>query len=97
MTVPEVTRAAQKRYDVVASPAVKAYVGANYVILLLATTAFLWSESGMAAADRLLGAGLLLITLLVCGALFEKRRWAVPLEAARVLGVVAAVVLVRVA
>lgn len=90
VTIPEATPEAQVKYDVRASRRTIAWVAANYVLLLAATTAFLWFEGRMTIAERLGAIALILTTVVTCGALVEHKRWALPLEAARIAAVAGA-------
>ncbi|HVO30342.1 MAG TPA: sterol desaturase, partial [bacterium] len=87
VAIPEVTPAAQKKYGVRFPRAVGAWVAANYVALLAGTTAFLWFAGRMDAPARIASTAVIVATVIACGALFEHRRWALPLEAARLLGI----------
>ena len=89
LEVPEVTRATVRKYDPRPSRALVAYPAANLVLAVIGTTALLFTELTLDLPRQAALAGLLLLTLLGFGALLERRRWAVPLELAR-LGLAAA-------
>jgi alkylglycerol monooxygenase len=87
---PEVDRAQQHKYDPRPSGRMTAWVAINLFAVVLATTALLWLQATMPVSKQLLIATLVLATLLGFGALLEKRRWALPLEASRLCAIAAA-------
>ncbi len=90
VTVPEASRETQHKYRLGISRALSAYVAVHFVIVTVATTVFLWIAAHAPPQVLALLAGLILATVIAWGGLFESRRWAVPLELARLALVVAA-------
>jgi alkylglycerol monooxygenase len=89
VTIPEASRATQRKYAVPIAPALVAYVAVSFLVVAVATTALLWFAHGASLAPMLASSLLILTTLMVWGGLVEGRSWAVPLEIARLAGVVA--------
>ncbi len=71
------------KYDPPAAKGLAAYVAANLVLAVAATTALLLFQHDLSLARQAAVAGLVLLTLAGWGALFEGRRWAFALEVAR--------------
>jgi len=80
VTIPDVSRATQRKYDTLAPRGLDAYVGVVFTLLVGGTTALLAFQSKLSADGQALAAASILFGLLTPGALFEARRWAVPLE-----------------
>jgi len=85
---------ARPKYDVAPSRRTRRYVFVQYTLLLAATSALMFVHGrlrpvALAAACTALAGGLLAL-----GGLLEGKRWARPLEVARLAGTVAAVALV---
>jgi alkylglycerol monooxygenase len=91
--VPEVSRETQKRYRTPASVGVRRYVFVNFVLVLLATGALGFLGPKLAKAQVGVCTALILFALVVFGGLLEDKRWAKPLEVARLATVVVAAVL----
>jgi hypothetical protein len=89
LDTPEVTGAAMRKYDPAPSRGVIAYLAANLVLAVIGTTALLFTQFTLDLPRQAALAFLLLLTLLSFGGFLERRRWAVPVELAR-LGLVAA-------
>jgi sterol desaturase/sphingolipid hydroxylase (fatty acid hydroxylase superfamily) len=85
LEAPEVTRATARKYDPRPSPGVFAYLSANLMVAVIGTTALLFTEFTLDLPRQAALAFLLLLTLLGFGGLVERRRWAVPLELARLV------------
>jgi alkylglycerol monooxygenase len=82
--LPEAPRAAPAgKYDPRPARGLVAYVAANLVLAVLATTALLLWQGSLAPAARAVVAAVILLTIAGWGALLERRRWALPVEAAR--------------
>ena len=94
VTVPEVSRAAQRKYDVKTSRALNAYVVAQFVIVGAAMMTINVLQSSLSELDLAIMTAPILATLLAWGALFEAKRWAVPFELARLCCVPVAVAMV---
>ncbi|MFN8299293.1 MAG: sterol desaturase family protein [Chitinophagales bacterium] len=77
------------KYDTEISSGLNNYVFAQFVVVLLATTAFLILMGGKAVTDHFaLKAAIgtwIIASLTSFGAIFEKRKWALPLEPLRLL------------
>jgi sterol desaturase/sphingolipid hydroxylase (fatty acid hydroxylase superfamily) len=86
---PPVDVATYRKYRPPVVPGVRPYVVANFVLVTLATTGFLVLESTAPRVWVAVVAALLLVTLVVWGGLFERRGWARPLEALRLVAVTA--------
>ena len=80
VTLPEVSRATQRKYDTLTPRGLDAYVGLVFSLQVAGTTALLAFQSKLGALGQALAAASLLFGLLTPGALFEARRWAVPVE-----------------
>jgi hypothetical protein len=85
LEAPEVTRATARKYDPRPSPGLVAYLSANLVLAVIGTTALLFTEFTLDFPRQAALASLLLLTLLGFGGLLERRRWAVPVELARLV------------
>lgn len=83
VTVPEVSRATHRKYETPAPRGLDVYVGLSFVLTVAATTALLWHQQALSAPVIVVIASLVLVGLSVWGGLFEARRWAPPLEWAR--------------
>jgi hypothetical protein len=93
---PEVDRASVQRFEVPLPRALRLYAVAQFAIVLVAGTVFLFRQASWTPAARGGAAAAIAVSLVVIGALLEGRRWAVPAEVARVLGVLALAALVTV-
>lgn len=78
-------RATYRKFDTRVSPAVTLYVGAQFVLLLVVTTFFLFRQATLDPAREWTLAGLILIWVMDLGLLLEGRRWGLWVELARVL------------
>ena len=94
-TIPDASRDTQRRYAPPARAGLRAYVLANYVVVVVGTTGFLLVNHALSAVQLVAYAGLVGVTLVAVGGLLESKRWAAGLEVARLmlLVVVVAVVL----
>ena len=86
----EITRAQQQKYDPRPSPRVAAWIAVNLAAAVVAASLLLWFQATLPRGKQIIIASLLLATILGFGALLERRRWAVPLEAARLAAIAAA-------
>jgi len=84
-------RAAEK-HDVPVSPALRAYLLANFALVLGVTFLLMLYGPRLPARVLVTGAALVLVSLLTTGGLVERRRWARPVELARVAAVAAGLV-----
>jgi alkylglycerol monooxygenase len=85
---------ARPKYDVAPSRPMKRYVLAQYVLLLAATSALMFVHGRLRPLPLAASCAALAGGLIAMGALLEGKRWARPLELARIVAGVAAVVLV---
>jgi alkylglycerol monooxygenase len=76
-----------KKYDVPVSPGLRRYVLANFALAVAATFLLMLWSSSLPGPLLATSAGLVLTTVLTAGGLLERRRWARPLEVARILAV----------
>jgi alkylglycerol monooxygenase len=90
VTIPEVSREAQRKYDVACGPAIDRYVGVHFALATVGAGFWLWFEAGMSRPDVIATAVVFLVGLIAWAGLVEGRRWAVPLELVRLVLVVAA-------
>jgi alkylglycerol monooxygenase len=89
--IPETSRETQTRYAAHASRGVSRYVFANFVLLLGATSAVMFLGAAWPVSQKAIVTGLIVLTLVCFGALFEGRKWARPLEALRLVAVLVVV------
>jgi hypothetical protein len=83
VTVPPPDPATHPRYDLRAPRGVQAYVAVQFVVAAAATVAYLWVESSAPPSFLAACAVVFVTTLVAWGALLERKRWAWPLELAR--------------
>jgi alkylglycerol monooxygenase len=83
VVIPEVSRATQRRHAVRPPRWVAPYIAAQFVLVAVATAAFLFGIGAMSATAAAIAAALIVVTLASWGALFEARPWAYGFEAAR--------------
>jgi hypothetical protein len=80
---------AREKYDVSSTRAMSAYVIVQFGVAVLATTALMFLQGTLPRPVLAAGAVLVLTTLVTSAGLLEKKRWARPLEAARLVTAVA--------
>jgi sterol desaturase/sphingolipid hydroxylase (fatty acid hydroxylase superfamily) len=83
-----------RKYQPPVSVRLGRYLGAHYSLALLATFLVMLLAPRLAGAQRLAVALLIALSLVTTGALLERRRWARPLEVARILLVAGVTVIV---
>jgi alkylglycerol monooxygenase len=83
---------ARAKYDVAVSPAVRAYALVQFAPVIAATFLMLLWQYTAPKAALAAAAALVAWTLVSVGALLDGRRWALPLEAARLAAIAAVVV-----
>ena len=71
-----------------ASAGLQAYVIVQFVIALALGIVFLVRNDSWPPAARWTVAGFVVVSLVACGGLLERKRWAVPLEIARLVAAV---------
>ncbi|MCC7535906.1 MAG: sterol desaturase family protein [Deltaproteobacteria bacterium] len=81
--IPAVSRATQSRYDVETTKGLDAYVVATFALVVLGTTGLIVAQASVALEVLVAPVGLVVLTLSTLAGLVERRRWAVPLEVAR--------------
>ena len=86
--------AARVKYDVSPPPPVKRYVVAQYILLLAATSALMFTHGALRPAQLAVACAALAGGLVALGGLLESKPWARPLEGARLAATVLAVALV---
>jgi hypothetical protein len=82
---PAVDRATLAKYDVPLTTARKAYVVVQFALLVVGTVAFLYASPRLDAASRAALGAAAVVGLVSLGGLLDRRPWAVPLEAARLV------------
>jgi alkylglycerol monooxygenase len=92
VVVPPADPAAYPRYDVRAPRRIQLYVAAQVAVAAAAVMAYLWIESSAPPVFLVFAATLFLATVVAWGGLLEGRRWAWPLEVARLVAAAALVV-----
>ncbi|HUG53226.1 MAG TPA: sterol desaturase family protein [Vicinamibacteria bacterium] len=85
---PEVDRATVRKFTSAAPASVQVYAAVQFTVALLLGTAFLFRQASWPAGQRWLTVAFVVATLATCAALMEGRRWAVPLEMARLAAAV---------
>lgn len=80
VTIPDVSRAAQRKYDTVVPRGLNLYVGVAYLLVVGGTTALLAFQGELGVSGVVLATASILFGLLTPGGLFDARRWAVPIE-----------------
>lgn len=96
VTVPEVSRATQHKYETRAPRVVNAYVLVGFALAAVVTTALLEVSKSLAWYENGVIVVLVLVSLSVWSGLEERKSWAVPLELVKLaLGVMLAVWLLR--
>jgi sterol desaturase/sphingolipid hydroxylase (fatty acid hydroxylase superfamily) len=79
------------RYEVPVPPSLKGYVTVNFTLIALATFGLLLGQDTLPLRDQIGIAFLVLLALPAWGALFEGKRWGLPLELSRLALTAAAV------
>ena len=73
------------RYDVPVTPSLKWYVTLNFGLIAVATFGLLLGQDTLPEREQLVIAALVLLALPAWGALFEGKRWGLPLELSRLV------------
>jgi alkylglycerol monooxygenase len=87
---PEVNRETLRKYGPPQPRAVKIYVLAQFVLLNVFTSFFLFSQSAWTSFARVAAAAAIVVSVLSLGGLLERKRWAHGLETVRLAGGAAA-------
>ena len=89
VTIPEVSRESQHKYDPRPPARVGAYAVASFVLTFGAAVGFLMLQPQMTFWPQVVYAGELTVAMLTISGLIEQKRWAPPLEAARLISLAA--------
>jgi alkylglycerol monooxygenase len=89
VVVPPADPTRTRRYDVRARPGIVAYVAVQFVLTAAATVGYLWIEGTASWAFLGAASAVFVATLLAWGGLLESKRWAWPVEGARLAASVA--------
>jgi sterol desaturase/sphingolipid hydroxylase (fatty acid hydroxylase superfamily) len=81
-----------EKHDVPVSRPLRRYVLVNFALAVAATFLLMLYGPRLPAGRLVAGVGLVLLSILTTGGLIERRRWARPLEVARVAAVVVALI-----
>lgn len=82
---PEVKPEEAIRYDTETPRGLNGYIAVHYALVVMALVWFLLKADAVSLIERAAAAGLMLLTMLIWGGLFEKKTWALPLELARLV------------
>ena len=82
-SIPEASRAAQRKYDAKAPRGVDGYAMVGFALVSAASSALMMKGQSLDAPSKALVVGAVLTALVGWGGLFERRAWAVPFEWAR--------------
>ncbi len=91
VTIPEASRATQKKYDAHGPRGLVAYVAVNFAMVGAATTMMLAMQATAPLVDLAVATAAVLATLIAWGWLFEGKRWALAFEIARLVAATAAI------
>lgn len=83
---PEVDKSSYKKFDTNNPSAINYYVFYQYLIALLGTAFFLFNGDAFNLGEKLLMTSLITIQVVICGALFESKRWVLQAEIIRIIG-----------
>jgi sterol desaturase/sphingolipid hydroxylase (fatty acid hydroxylase superfamily) len=84
-TAPEVDAATYRKWDTPVPRWLALYGFVQFTAVLLAAALLLFRQGALSGAWLLAGAAFIAVSLVALGGLFERKRWAAPLEAARLL------------
>jgi alkylglycerol monooxygenase len=90
---PPVDLAQREKYDVTLSSGARSYVRVQFIVLLVATGVLLLAKASLSRELVVVACVSLAGGLVALGGILESRRWAVPLEVARLLAFAGALVL----
>jgi alkylglycerol monooxygenase len=79
------------KHEVAVSPGVRAYVAVQLASTVLGTTLVLWYGKTSGVSAVAIAAVILVVATLTAGGIMERKRWAWPLEGARIVAAVLAV------
>jgi hypothetical protein len=92
---PEVDAASYRKWDTPLPRALAAYVSVQFAGLLFAASVLLWRQGVLSAAWLTAGALFVSTSLVALGGVLERKRWAVPVELARMTVLLAALAFPR--
>ncbi len=84
----EVNKAAYKKYDTKTSIWLNYYVLAQFVLIVLGTSAFMHYFSTISLFYKAAFATILILSLMICGAIFENKSWVKYAEYARLVAII---------
>ncbi|MDN4164087.1 sterol desaturase family protein [Cytophagales bacterium LB-30] len=90
-SVPEVDPSKYSKYDTRVSYQVSAYILVQYITVLGATAFYLFQEKNFAMGDKVLLTVAIILTIVNCGVLFERKSWVAYTETLRLLALPALV------
>lgn len=90
VTVPPVDKATRVKYRTASRGRAAGYVVGQFALAAAILFALLWQSASLGALELLSGSALIMTALAVWGGLLEGKRWAAPLELARLVGLAAA-------
>lgn len=82
---PEVDDQSYRKFDFLISTKMGTYLLVQFVLLLAFTAIFLFTYNKLELIEQFAGAGVIIVSLLGIGGLFESRKWATNLELLRLL------------
>jgi alkylglycerol monooxygenase len=84
---PEISRHTQRRFETPLTRGLAAYAFAQFVVVLILTSVLLFAQQSISRAALLAGTAAIVSSLVVVGALFERKAWAFRAEAGRLAAV----------
>ncbi len=87
ISVPEIDKENYTKYDESSNSQKSSYIFAQFLLVLVGTVAFLYHYENLSFFYKVLSLGGLILSILICGALFENKPWSKYLEYGR-LGLV---------
>jgi len=87
VTIPEVSRDTQRKYEVEATRSIDAYVIVHFAIIVIATSGFLLVQEKLPHLQLASIGAIVVVALIVWGGLVETKAWAKPLEVARLIAI----------
>ncbi len=94
-----ITPAQFQKYDTYVQPSLSYYVFFQYVLLILGTSAFLFTEAKPPFSEnlgiKLFAVGLVVLTVINMGGMFENKRWVIAAEYLRFVLLIVLIVLMK--
>jgi len=84
----EVDKEKYEKYDTRTSTLMNWYVLVQFVSIVLGTSAFMYHFGNISVFYKIVFLGTLILSLMICGAIFENRKWVMIAEYARLLIVI---------